>query len=231
PCALLTPADEKATTDWPGREMPHGIVPPAHELVPLIREYERTATTVMNAYLTPVVGRYLERMRARLVEAGLSGPVAVMQSSGGLTSVEEASTCGAALLVSGPAGGALGAETLGRRLGFEEVLTTDVGGTSFDVGVIVGGKPGYSDGPIVDKYPLALPVIDVASIGAGGGSIAWVEPDTGVLRVGPQSAGARPGPACYEYGGDEPAVTDANLVVGRLNTEFFLGGESVLDSR
>ena len=151
-------------------------------------------------------------------------PVAVMHSSGGLSSVEEASTRGAALLVSGPAGGALGAQALGSKLGLDKILTADVGGTSFDVGILIDGKPGYSDGPIIDKYPLALPVIDVTSIGAGGGSIGWVEADTGVLRVGPQSAGARPGPACYERGGDEPTVTDANLVLGRLNPDFFLGG-------
>jgi N-methylhydantoinase A len=222
--SFLNSRHEKAVKDLLERELPGVIVSASHELVPLIREYERTATTVMNAYLTPAVSRYLERMRARLVDAGLKGPVAVMQSSGGLTSVEEASSRGAALLVSGPAGGALGAEVLGARLGFDKILTTDVGGTSFDVGILIDGKAGYSDGPIIDKYPLALPVIDVASIGAGGGSIAWVEPDTGVLRVGPQSAGARPGPACYENGGSEPTVTDANLVLGRLNPDYFLAG-------
>lgn len=222
--SFLNTKHEKAVKDWIEREFPGLIVSASHELVPLIREYERTATTVMNAYLTPAVARYLKLMRSRLIEAGLKGPVAVMHSSGGLSSVEEASTRGAALLVSGPAGGALGAQALGSKLGLDKILTADVGGTSFDVGILIDGKPGYSDGPIIDKYPLALPVIDVTSIGAGGGSIGWVEPDTGVLRVGPQSAGARPGPACYEKGGDEPTVTDANLVLGRLNPDFFLGG-------
>lgn len=222
--SFLNTKHEKAVKDWIEREFPGLIVSASHELVPLIREYERTATTVMNAYLTPAVARYLKLMRSRLIEAGLTGPVAVMHSSGGLSSVEEASTRGAALLVSGPAGGALGAQALGSKLGLDKILTADVGGTSFDVGILIDGKPGYSDGPIIDKYPLALPVIDVTSIGAGGGSIGWVEADTGVLRVGPQSAGARPGPACYETGGDEPTVTDANLVLGRLNPDFFLGG-------
>ena len=222
--SFLNTQHEKAVKAMMERELPGLVISASHELVPLIREYERTATTVMNAYLTPAVARYLERMRARLVEAGLRGPVAVMQSSGGLTSVEEASSRGAALLVSGPAGGALGAAALGAELGFDKVITTDVGGTSFDVGILIDGKPGYSDGPIIDKYPLALPVIDVASIGAGGGSIAWIESETGVLRVGPQSAGARPGPACYNNGGSEPTVTDANLVLGRLNPNYFLGG-------
>jgi N-methylhydantoinase A len=222
--SFLNTQHEKTVKEWIEREMPGLIVSASHELVPLIREYERTATTVMNAYLTPAVARYLNLMRSRLIESGLKGPVAVMHSSGGLSSVEEASTRGAALLVSGPAGGALGAQSLGSKLGLDKILTADVGGTSFDVGILIDGKPGYSDGPIIDKYPLALPVIDVTSIGAGGGSIGWVEPETGVLRVGPQSAGARPGPACYENGGSEPTVTDANLVLGRLNPDFFLGG-------
>jgi N-methylhydantoinase A len=228
--SFLNPAHEEMIEEWLRKELPDCFVTVSSSLVPLIREYERTATTVMNAYLTPAVSRYLGRMQERLVEGGLNGAVAVMMSSGGLTSIEEASRRGAGLLVSGPAGGALGAQSLGQRLGFDRILTTDVGGTSFDVGVIVDGEPGYSDGPIIDKYPLALPVIDVASIGAGGGSIAWVEPDSGVLRVGPDSAGADPGPACYGRGGRHATVTDANLVLGRLNPDYFLGGRLKLDA-
>lgn len=227
--SFLNPTHERMVAEWLERELPDCFVTVSSELVPVIREYERTATTVLNAYLTPKVRRYLQRMHARLVEAGLQGAVAVMLSSGGLASIEEASRRGAGLLVSGPAGGALGAQSLGKRLGLDRILATDVGGTSFDVGVIVGGEPGYSDGPIVDKYPLALPVIDVASIGSGGGSIAWVERETGVLRVGPESAGAVPGPACYGKGGEEPTVTDANLVLGRLNPDYFLAGRLTLD--
>jgi N-methylhydantoinase A len=227
--SFLNPSHERMIEAWLRDNRPNLFVTASSELVPLIREYERTATTVLNAYLTPIVGRYLERMSAQLVGEGLSGAIAVMLSSGGLASVEEASRRGAALLVSGPAGGALGAQTLGRHLGLDRVLTTDVGGTSFDVGVIARGEAGYSDSPVVDKYPLALPVIDVASIGAGGGSIAWVERETGVLRVGPDSAGARPGPACYGRGGVEPTVTDANLALGRLNPDYFLAGRLRLD--
>jgi N-methylhydantoinase A len=133
------------------------------------------------------------------------------------------------LLSSGPAGGVLGAQALAARLGVDKVITTDVGGTSFDVGVVVDGAVSYAESPVFSKYPVALPVVDVSSIGAGGGSIAWVEPETGVLRVGPQSAGARPGPACYGAGGTEPTVTDANLVLGRLNPQYFLGGRLPLD--
>ncbi len=137
-----------------------------------------------------------------------------MHSSGGLSSIEEASVRGVSLLSSGPAGGLLGTRALAARLGLDPVLATDVGGTSFDVGLVIDGEPAYAEMPIYAKYPVALPTIDVPSIGAGGGSIGWVEPETGILRVGPQSAGARPGPACYGLGGTEPTVTDANVVLG-----------------
>ncbi|MDR7548637.1 MAG: hydantoinase/oxoprolinase family protein [Armatimonadota bacterium] len=194
------------------------------DLVPLIREYERTSTTVLNAYLTPAVGRYLQRMGDLLRQEGHEGAIAVMHSAGGVSSIEEARSRAVTLLSSGPAGGVLGAQALAARLGFGRVISTDVGGTSFDVGIIADGAVSYAESPVFAKYPVALPVVDVASIGAGGGSIAWVEPETGVLKVGPQSAGARPGPACYGSGGTDPTVTDANLVLGRLNPGYFLGG-------
>jgi N-methylhydantoinase A len=185
---------------------------------------------VLNAYLTPPVHRYLGKMRAGLQERGHRGAIAVMHSSGGLSSIEEASVRGVSLLSSGPAGGLLGTRALAARLGLDPVLATDVGGTSFDVGLVIDGEPSYAEMPIYAKYPVALPTIDVPSIGAGGGSIGWVEPETGILRVGPQSAGARPGPACYGLGGTEPTVTDANVVLGRINPENFLGGRMTLDA-
>ncbi len=234
--SFLHPEHEQQVQRWLAAEGNGGhsdgegwFITLSSDLVPLIREYERTSTTVLNAYLTPVVARYLERMRARLDEEGHRGAIALMHSAGGVSSVDEARTRGVTLLSSGPAGGVLGAQTLAGQLGFDRVITTDVGGTSFDVGVIIDGQPSYAEAPIFSKYPVALPVLDVASIGAGGGSIAWVEPETGVLKVGPQSAGARPGPACYGTGGDEPTVTDANLVLGRLNPDYFLGGRMRLD--
>ncbi|MFL5796469.1 MAG: hydantoinase/oxoprolinase family protein [Actinomycetota bacterium] len=198
-------------------------------LVPIIREYERTATTVLNAYLTPGVSGYLQRMDDRLRAAGHRGAIAVMHSAGGVSSIEEARRRGVSLLSSGPAGGVLGARALAARLGLERVIATDVGGTSFDVGLIVDGEPSYAESPVFGKYPVALPVIDVPSIGSGGGSIAWIEPDIGVLRVGPRSAGARPGPACYGAGGTEPTITDANVVLGRIDPGYFLGGRIRLD--
>jgi N-methylhydantoinase A len=195
------------------------------ELAPVIREYERTSTTVLNAYLTPGVNGYLERMRDRLRAAGHRGPITVMHSAGGVASIDEARRKGVTLLSSGPAGGMLGTRALAAALGLDTVIATDVGGTSFDVGLLVDGEPSYADSPVFEKYPVTVPVIDVPSIGAGGGSIAWIEPDTGVLRVGPQSAGAAPGPACYGRGGQEPTVTDANVVLGRLDPDYFLGGQ------
>jgi N-methylhydantoinase A len=201
------------------------------DLVPVIREYERTATTVLNAYLTPGVRGYLRRMGERLRAAGHRGAVSVMHSAGGVSSLDEARERGVTLLSSGPAGGMLGARALARRLGVDPVIATDVGGTSFDVGTIVDGEPGYAEAPVFAKYPVAVPVIDVTSIGAGGGSIAWIEPESGVLKVGPQSAGANPGPACYGAGGNEPTVTDANVVLGSLDPHNFLGGRMRLDRR
>jgi N-methylhydantoinase A len=208
---------------------PGWFVTASSDLVPVIREYERTATTALNAYLTPGVHGYLERMGERLRASGHRGAVSVMHSAGGVSSLDEARHRGVTLLSSGPAGGMLGTRELAGRLGLDPVIATDVGGTSFDVGTIVDGEPAYADAPVFAKYPVALPIIDVTSIGAGGGSIAWVEPDTGVLRVGPQSAGASPGPACYGSGGAEPTVTDANVVLGGIDPANFLGGRMRLD--
>ncbi len=236
--SFLNPAHERELREWLSTACdPSGngdgsgpwFVTTSSDLVPVIREYERTSTTVLNAYLTPAVNGYLERMRQRLHEAGHRGAIAVMHSAGGVSSLDEARERGVTLLSSGPAGGILGARSLANRLGLDKVIATDVGGTSFDVGLIVDGEPSYAEAPIFAKYPVALPMIDVTSIGAGGGSIAWIEPDTGILRVGPRSAGALPGPVCYGRGGVEPTVSDANLVLGRLNPDYFLGGRIHLD--
>lgn len=235
--SFLNPGHEQELRDWlehrangNGNGHKKWIVTASSDLAPVVREYERTATTVMNAYLTPGVYSYLERMRQGLRDTGYEGPVTVMHSAGGVSSVEEARNRGVALLSSGPVGGMLGTKSLADRLGLKDVLATDVGGTSFDVGAIVDGEPGYAPKPVFEKYPIALPVIDVTSIGAGGGSIAWIEPETGVLKVGPQSAGARPGPVCYGAGGTQPTVTDANLVLGRLNPDNFLAGRMKLQT-
>jgi N-methylhydantoinase A len=237
--SFLNPQHERQVRDWladangtgngNGHGGPSWFVSASSDLVPVIREYERTATTVLNAYLTPGVHGYLARMGDRLREAGHGGAISVMHSAGGVSSLDEARSRGVTLLSSGPAGGMLGARELARRLGLDPVIATDVGGTSFDIGTIVDGEPAYADAPVFAKYPVALPIIDVTSIGAGGGSIAWVEPETGVLKVGPQSAGASPGPACYGARGTEPTVTDANVVLGGIDPDNFLGGRMRLD--
>lgn len=228
--SFLNPTHEQAIRDLLEREYPQLAVSVSHELAPVIKEYERAATTVINAYLTRRTARYLDALRDRIAEHGFRPMPVVMQSSGGVLSVELAKSRAVGLLTSGPAGGVIGAQVLGRILGYPNIITTDVGGTSFDVGLVVDGQAQFSNVATFDKYQIVLPVIDVATIGAGGGSIAWIEPDTGVLRVGPQSAGARPGPACYGLGGTEPTVTDANVVLGRINPDYFLGGRQRLDA-
>jgi N-methylhydantoinase A len=230
--SFLNPDHERQLRDWVngnGDGRPDWFVTASSDLAPVIREYERTATTVLNAYLTPGVRGYLKRMGDRLRDAGHGGAISVMHSAGGVSSLDEARERGVTLLSSGPAGGMLGARALARRLGLDPVIATDVGGTSFDVGTIVDGEPGYAEAPVFAKYPVAVPIIDVTSIGAGGGSIAWIEPESGVLKVGPQSAGASPGPACYGAGGTEPTVTDANVVLGGIDPGHFLGGRMRLD--
>ena len=232
--SFLNPDHERRLRDWQrgnGAGRPDWFVTASSDLAPVIREYERTATTVLNAYLTPGVRGYLKRMGDRLRDAGHAGAISVMHSAGGVSSLDEARDRGVTLLSSGPAGGMLGARALARRLGLDPAIATDVGGTSFDVGTIVDGEPGYAEAPVFAKYPVAVPIIDVTSIGAGGGSIAWIEPESGVLKVGPRSAGAAPGPACYGAGGTEPTVTDANLVLGAIDPDHFLGGRMRLDRR
>ncbi len=198
------------------------------DLAPVLGEYERTASTALNAYVGPIVSAYLGGLEARLQEEGLRRPLFVMQASGGLTSVEDASVRPIVTLDSGPTGGILGASYLTKLYGEPSAICTDVGGTSFDVGLILDGEIPLDPEPIVSQYSLRIPKVNVHSIGAGGGSIAWKDPG-GLLRVGPQSAGSRPGPACYGLGGTEATVTDADLVLGYLDPDRFLGGRMALD--
>ena len=206
------------------------FVTTSSELAPVIGEYERTATTVINSYIGPTMRTYFDGLTQRLQTAGLRSSPLIMQSAGGVITSSQAARTSVRTLNSGPIGGVIAAKHVGELMGMENVITTDMGGTSFDVGIIAGGQSLYAREPVVDKYNLAIPTVDIRSIGAGGGSIAWVEPDTGVLHVGPQGAGAAPGPACYGKGGELPTVTDADLVLGYLNPDFFLGGRIKLDA-
>jgi N-methylhydantoinase A len=199
------------------------------DISPEFREYERAVTTVMNAYVTPTLDRYLRNLDAKLVEGGIQAPVQVVRSDGGLMSVGAARSHPVSTVLSGPAGGVNGAAFVARRAGYDRILTFDMGGTSTDVAVSIGGRPTITRETRVGPFPVRAPSIDVESIGAGGGSIAHVSPVTGALRVGPQSAGADPGPACYGRGGVEPTVTDANVVLGHLPPRL-LGGAMELDA-
>ena len=199
------------------------------EILPEFREYERTVTTLMNAYVAPVLERYLTHVRDGLAAAEVRPSLQVVRSDGGLMSLESACKNAVQTVLSGPAGGVSGASFVASNAGFNRILTFDMGGTSTDVAVCVSGRPEITRETKVGDFPVRAPAVDVASIGAGGGSIARVSEATGALRVGPESAGAVPGPACYGRGGTAATVTDANVVLGHLPPRL-LGGELELDA-
>jgi len=216
-CLLFSFRDldhERAVAAELRRRLPDARVVASHEVSPEFREYERASTTVVDAYLGPAVAGYLEALGEKVLASGLPAPL-VMRSSGGVASLEEAAAHPAVALLSGPAAGTVGAALLARRAGFENAISFDMGGTSTDVSVIVGGRASLSAERDVGGLPLRLPAVDLHTVGAGGGSIAWLDTG-GAVRVGPESAGADPGPACYGRGGTRPTVTDANLLLGRL---------------
>ncbi|MFF3494623.1 hydantoinase/oxoprolinase family protein [Streptomyces sp. NPDC002795] len=199
----------------------------SHEAAKEWREYERTSSAVVEAYTGPVVRRYLSRLEQSLDEQGLTVPLHVMQSSGGILSAESARQRPLQTLLSGPVGGTAGGAALAKALDRPNLICVDMGGTSFDVSLVVDGEPVVSPEATLEGLPMLMSVVDIHTIGAGGGSVAWVE--AGGLRVGPQSAGADPGPACYGRGGEQPTVTDANLVLGRVDPDWFAGGQINLD--
>ncbi|TML40657.1 MAG: hydantoinase/oxoprolinase family protein [Actinobacteria bacterium] len=216
-CLLFSFRDldhERAVAAELRRRLPKARVVASHEISPEFREYERASTTAIDAYLGPVVASYLRALGERVAAAGLPKPL-VMRSSGGVASLEEAAAHPAVALLSGPAAGTVGAALLARRAGFENAISFDMGGTSTDVSLIVGGRAELGAEREVAGLPLRLPAVDLHTVGAGGGSIVWLD-SGGAIRVGPESAGADPGPACYGRGGTRPTVTDANLLLGRL---------------
>jgi N-methylhydantoinase A len=226
--SYLDPSHEERIAGELRRRLPGVHVSASHEVLPRFREYERCSTTVIDAYLSPLLGRYLGRLGEAAAEAGLPRPL-VMRSSGGVAPAEEAARAGAWSVLSGPAGGAVGAGLLARLSGDGNALGFDMGGTSCDVCVVEGGEVRRTDSRKIEGRPIQLPMVDVHTVGAGGGSIGWRD-SGGALRVGPRSAGADPGPACYGRGGTEPTVTDANLLLGRLGHDSELAGGVELDA-
>lgn len=237
----VQPVHERRVGEILREHFPARAVSLSSEVVPEFREYLRASTTVINAGIRPVVDRYLERIRRALREEGVEGDLLVMQSNGGVFTASTAAEKPVFMVESGPAAGVNAVAHLGETLGLSQLISFDMGGTTAKVGLIRDGKPGvtkdYQVGGTAQAgvgsmaasgYPIRTPVIDLVEIGAGGGSIAWID-SGGMLRVGPRSAGADPGPVAYGLGGIEPTVTDANLVLGRLNPDFFLGGEMRLD--
>ena len=223
------PGDEAAIAAVIRERIPDLPVSLSSLVAPEFREFERTSTTVLNAYLKPVLGKYLSHLAHRIEDVGLAEAVSVMRSSGGLLSIDEARELPVAVLLSGPAGGVVAAGALGEALGRRRLISLDMGGTSTDVCRIEDGRPEVTYGRDIDGYPCLQPSAAIHTVGAGGGSIAWIDPGMS-LRVGPHSAGADPGPAAYGKGGTEPTVTDANLVLGRIDPQASLAGRLSVDA-
>ena len=219
---------ERLTADAVRAAMPGVYVSTSSAVLPQIKEYDRVCTTVVNAYVGPALDRYLSRLEGRLKEAGYAGPVLIIQSHGGVATIADAVSLAAGGVLSGPAGGVAGSRYAAQLMQHGDLIPFDMGGTSTDISLIVGGQAAIASDRRLAGQRVALQSLDIASIGAGGGSIARADASR-VLHVGPESAGAMPGPACYGRGGTEPTVTDANLVLGFLDPNNFLGGRSKLD--
>ena len=224
--AYANPAHELAMREALRQEHPAAVVSLSCEVLPEYREYERTMTTLVDAAVKPAVAAYVEAIAERLRSLADPG-FAIMKSNGGVASAAEVARRPITTVLSGPAAGALGAGLLAENAGFGKVLTLDGGGTSTDVSVVLGGEPTLTTEGSIGAYPSRIPMIDVVTVGAGGGSVAWISPE-GALKVGPRSAGADPGPLCYGKGGTEPTVTDAHVVLGRIPPHL-LGGRIPLD--
>jgi N-methylhydantoinase A len=222
--SFVNPAHEKRVLEIVEEIYPEAFVSLSSNVLPQIREFERVSTTIVNAYVTPKLKKYLERLQEKLAEHRLHGELFVMQSNGGMMDVEYSKRHGVEAVLSGPSGGVVAAVHYGKLLRHQNLITVDMGGTSYDVCLIQDSKPEIGVDSWISRYRIAIPMIDMHTIGAGGGSIAWID-EAGGLRVGPRSAGAEPGPACYMRGGDAPTVTDADLVLGYLDPNYFLAGK------
>ena len=226
--AYANPDHERRAREIILEELPEAHVTISSDVASELREFERTSTVAINASTIPIISAYLDGLSQALIDRGLERELFVMQSNGGVITSRTARSLPVRTVMSGPAGGVVGAQFIANRMGLKDVATIDIGGTSSDMGVISDGLARTVDQSAVEGWPIMAPTIEILAIGAGGGSIAWVD-SGGALRVGPQSAGARPGPACYGLGGVEPTVSDACVTLNRLNPDYFLAGEMVLD--
>ena len=236
------PAHELLMKEVLAERAPHLVSCISYEVLPEVKEYERTSTTVVNAYVMPTVARYLESLRCELADASVDAPVMLMQSNGGLTTVEDAIRLPCNIIESGPAGGVVGAQALARKVGLPDVITLDMGGTTAKASLVEGGEftrsLEYSVGGGIMQgsrlltgsgYLIKVPAIDLAEVGAGGGSIVRIDAG-GSMQCGPESAGAVPGPVCYDQGGEDPTITDANVILGYINPDHLVGGELALNA-
>ena len=226
--AYANPTHERRAREIILEEHPEAHVTISSDVASELREFERTSTVAINASTIPIISAYLDGLSQALSERGLERELFVMQSNGGVITSRTARSLPVRTVMSGPAGGVVGAQFIANRMGLRDVATIDIGGTSSDMGVISDGLARTVDQSAVEGWPIMAPTIEILAIGAGGGSIAWVDAG-GALRVGPQSAGARPGPACYGLGGAEPTVSDVCVTLNRLNPDYFLAGEMTLD--
>jgi N-methylhydantoinase A len=231
--SYANPEHERIAGEMIRATMPAAYLSLSHEILREYREFERISTTVVNAYIGPKVGGYVNSLNSNLGEIGFRGALSIMRSNGGVMTPAVATRRPAAMMESGPVGGIIASAQVGRALGSPNVISFDMGGTTAKASLVRDGEPtmapGYYVGGYASGHPVMLPMIDVVEVGAGGGSIAWVD-EVGALKVGPQSAGADPGPICYRGDGSEPTITDANVVLGRIDPENFLGGEMRLDA-
>ena len=227
--SFLNPVHELRTAEIIAELAPEMHVSLSHEVLPRVREFERLSTTLLDAFVTPGIQRYLQSLGTSLSEAQFAGDFFVMAANGGMVSIDLASRHGINLVLSGPAGGIVASIETGKANEVDDLITVDMGGTSFDVSLVQGAQPTVSTEEWINRYRVAIPTLDIQTFGAGGGSIAWVD-EGGKLRVGPESAGAVPGPACYLKGGVQPTVTDADLHLGLIGAESFMGGTKVLEA-
>ena len=230
--SYANPEHERMAGEIVKEILPGRYVALSHEILREYREYERISTTVVNAYIAPTVGGYVRELQVQLAALGFRGELAIMQSNGGVMSPEAASARPVMMMESGPVGGIIAAAEVGKSLGYQNVVSFDMGGTTAKASLIRAGEPSMAEGYYVGGYasghPVMVPVVDVVEVGAGGGSVAWID-EVGALKIGPQSSGALPGPIAYSRGGTEPTITDANVILGRIGASDFLGGEMRLD--